>query len=221
MPSTRRKCRTQTGNWRLACCIVGEVATCTSEHWRLIVNFGACCRRCKSFKGNKKLPSVQKESLQQSKTRKLENCPMPQHLDKVEIKPPLCAVWLCRSPGDSSRGAPSEAQDDDEKNPLDPAEKKKRQLHSGRSFGIKLRDGVTKLGFIVVCVYDQKPIMMLSTESNAVTITAAYLGPLSTAFRSIIEYANFRERPTLESFAAQSIVANMFLRSSENVVIAT
>mgnify|MGYP003959127373 CR=1 FL=1 len=69
-----------------------------------------------------------------------------------------------------NRGAPSEAQYDVEKNPLDPAEKKKRQLHSGRSFGIKLRDGVTKFGFIVVCVHDQKPIMMLSTASSAVTV---------------------------------------------------
>jgi len=69
-----------------------------------------------------------------------------------------------------NRGAPSEAQDDVEKNPLDPAEKKKRQLHSGRSFGITLRDGVTKFGFIAVCVYDQKPIMMLSTASDGVTV---------------------------------------------------
>ena len=70
----------------------------------------------------------------------------------------------------SGRGFPAEALKEVEQNPMDPKEKKEKQIHSGRSFGLTLRDGVTKLGFLAICVHDTKPVMFLSTAIDAVSL---------------------------------------------------
>ena len=70
----------------------------------------------------------------------------------------------------SGRGFPVEALEEVETNRMDPQEKKENQIHSGRSFGLKLHDGVTKFGFLAICVHDTKPVKFLSTSIDAVSV---------------------------------------------------
>ncbi len=56
------------------------------------------------------------------------------------------------------------------KNSAEHKAKKARQEFSGRSFGLKLHDGVTKFGLIAVCVYDSKPVKIFSSSSDGVSM---------------------------------------------------
>ena len=82
----------------------------------------------------------------------------------------MTVIMKCTGVMRSGRGFPAEALKEVEQNPMDPKEKKEKQIHSGRSFGLTLRDGVTKLGFLAICVHDTKPVMFLSTAIDAVSL---------------------------------------------------